>query len=208
MGGMSGSPMFEGGASRFDRHNLRMSKSGLAAMTSGDFAETPPGHRTSRRGGEVIFAIRNVVALLALGACALSRPGLPDVAKREAKHLAGPVERCKELEPSEQSEEWEVRLDVREAEMAGATLRVHFGYAGGCDRHEFRLCYSYEGALQDDTRVRMKLTDWTQDACEGGIETWLAVDLGPLKREYQARSGKTGSLLLDFGRGLAVRYAF
>ena len=73
-------------------------------------------------------------------------------------------------------------LRVSGTEISRDTLLVWAGYGGGCGSHLFRLCY--DAIPSKGPRVRVRLTDWTNNYCEMGMARRFVFDLRPLKQEY------------------------
>ena len=90
------------------------------------------------------------------------------------------------------------------------TLSVAVGYSGGCESHEFVLCWP-EGAFMESAPVQAGLEIWhngNNDTCEMYNMEVLSFDLTPLKESYQAGYGtQDGEITIVIG-GSSVSYLF
>jgi hypothetical protein len=92
-------------------------------------------------------------------------------------------------------------IDVMSARVDGDMLLVQVGHGGGCEQHEYSLCFAE--AWQEEVPVQAQLTvlhDAHGDGCEAFLTTEVSFDLLPIAEEFEARyQHKIGTvrLLLD-----------
>ncbi len=74
------------------------------------------------------------------------------------------------------------------ASIEGDTLSVDVGYGGGCQEHEFVLCWPGGAFVTDGERDAAALEIWhggVRDNCEAYLSETLTFDLVPLKTAWQ-----------------------
>lgn len=85
--------------------------------------------------------------------------------------------------------------------IAGDTLEITVSYSGGCEEHEFQLCW--DGAFMESDPVQARLTlghDAHGDACEAYLTETLIFGLEPLKQAWiDSYGGSTGTIILELG---------
>lgn len=71
-------------------------------------------------------------------------------------------------------------------EMSGDTLRVAVGHGGGCEAHEYVLCWpTQDVSASDPPVVALSLFhDANGDMCEAYLSEVLEFDLSPLRTEH------------------------
>lgn len=86
---------------------------------------------------------------------------------------------------------------IRSAEVEMNKLKLKVDYAGGCEKHEFKL-YGWKGISKSNPpQAEIFLShDANGDACEALIIKDLTFDLTPLKLHYQMNYKQNGPLLL------------
>ncbi len=89
-------------------------------------------------------------------------------------------------------------VSVDAAVVEEDALRLDVGYSGGCEAHDFRLCWDGSFLESNPVQVRLGLShDSHGDACEAYITEPLSFDLGPLRAAWQeAYRQETGTILL------------
>jgi hypothetical protein len=92
-------------------------------------------------------------------------------------------------------------IDVMSARLEGDLLFVQVAHGGGCEQHEYGLCFA--GAWQEEVPVQTTLTvlhDAHGDGCQAFFVSEVSFDLLPIAEEYAARyqdESGTVRLLLD-----------
>ena len=89
---------------------------------------------------------------------------------------------------------------VQALSVDGDTLLVDVIYTGGCEDHQFEICWpGHSFAYTEPPSAILEL--WhggEEDLCDADIMETLSIDLGPLKQVWQDESGQqTGSLLIQ-----------
>lgn len=101
-------------------------------------------------------------------------------------------------------------LSIDGAAVTGDTLSVDVSYGGGCEDHDFSICWP-DQSFMESSPVQVGLEIWHDghdDACDAWISETLTWDLTPLKQSYQAAyGGGSGTMILQVG-GFSVTYAF
>ena len=95
--------------------------------------------------------------------------------------------------------------DLGSAEILGDDLLLTVSYGGGCEAHQFQLCWADTFAESDPVQTGMTLIhDGNGDACEAYATEDLVFDLTPLKdRWMEMYGGNTGTILIGIdGEGL------
>ena len=94
--------------------------------------------------------------------------------------------------------------------ISGDTLQVDVSYSGGCETHDFTLCWPEEIWLESypvQTSLEI-LHDAHGDACEAELDETLELDLLPLQQAYlDAYGGSTGEIEIHL-LGETVNYSF
>lgn len=79
---------------------------------------------------------------------------------------------------------------IESAEIVGDIMQVTVSYSGGCQDHDFFLCYDIFDAASDPPTNNVTLVhDAHDDACEAWITEVVEIDLSPLQTSYQAAFG-------------------
>ncbi len=104
-----------------------------------------------------------------------------------------PIEPC----PADvQSDSITVKVLALEADQ----LKLELGHSGGCERHDYALCY---GEFLESSPVQVPLTlihDSHDDGCEAYLTLEMAFDLSPLATAYQdAYRSRGGVVVTDYG---------
>ncbi len=87
-------------------------------------------------------------------------------------------------------------LVVSAASIDGDTLTADVGYGGGCETHEFALCWPDETFAESEP-VQVWLEIWHNDngdACEAWASESLDFDLTPLADSYRSAYGGGGTI--------------
>jgi hypothetical protein len=92
----------------------------------------------------------------------------------------------------------------------GAELVVEVGYSGGCETHDFELCWP-DGSFLESYPVQVALQIWHDDhddPCDAWLYDELRFDLAPLADAYRDSYGSTtGTITVNLG-GFAVDWTF
>jgi len=93
----------------------------------------------------------------------------------------------------------------------GDTLSVDVSYGGGCEEHEWVLCWP-DQAFLEEVPVQASLEIWhgvdSDTRCDAYLSETLAFDLTPLKEQYQdGYQTETGTISISVG-GESVDYTF
>lgn len=93
--------------------------------------------------------------------------------------------------------------------LSGDVLTVDLGYSGGCEIHDFQLCWDAVFAESDPVQVWLTLVhDANGDACEAYITESRQFDLNPLKQAWQSSYGATsGTIIVHLGTD-TLSYSF
>ena len=96
-----------------------------------------------------------------------------------------------------------------EGRIEGDTLYVSVGYGGGCEEHEFTLCWP-EQSFMESAPVQVGLEVFhnaNNDTCEAYLSETLEFDLVPLREAYEESYGGGGTILVNVG-GESLEYTF
>ncbi len=101
-------------------------------------------------------------------------------------------------------------FDLDAASIAGDTLLVTVSSGGGCEDHDWTLCWP-DGAFAESEPVQARLEilhDDHDDPCDAIISEDLEFDLLPLKAAWIASyAGKSGTIIIKLG-GESLTYSF
>ena len=101
-------------------------------------------------------------------------------------------------------------VDMREVAVVGDVLELFVEYGGGCETHDFSLCYAdgFEGS--DPLFVRARLShDSHSDPCDAIVAELVDVSLEPLRDQFEAEYGPGGgSITIELGAYGPVLYSF
>ena len=100
--------------------------------------------------------------------------------------------------------------EVASASVTGDTLTLTVSYGGGCETHEFALCWP-DGAFMESDPVQVALELWhggPPDACDAWITEDRTFDLTPLKEAWQAAYQQTSGTIVVHVAGQTVDYTF
>lgn len=134
-----------------------------------------------------VFDRRSLVLVFALSACG----GLPETSTV--------LEVCEgELDP----------VDIGQATMMADVLQLEVSYGGGCETHEFRLCWNEKFRESQPVQVALTLQhDANGDTCEAYLHEELEFDLAPLKAAYMSAYGREhGAIQLVVGEGVLYEF--
>ncbi len=92
-------------------------------------------------------------------------------------------------------------VDVLDAQIEGDVVTLSVGHSGGCEKHNYALCYTGEFLESYPVQAPMHLIhDAGGDTCDAYLEQELHFDLTPLKEEYQkAYHTESGIIESPFG---------
>jgi len=86
--------------------------------------------------------------------------------------------------------------------LDGAELVVSVGYSGGCEDHDFVLCWPDQAFMESyPVQVALEVShDAHGDACEAWIREELRFDLSPMSQAYfDSYGSKTGTMSVNVG---------
>lgn len=90
------------------------------------------------------------------------------------------------------------------------TLFVIVGHAGGCEAHDYRICWP-DAAIMESDPVQVDLEVWHDangDSCDAYLTETLAFDLTPLRDAWHDNYGAgPGTITIHLG-GETVDYTF
>ena len=89
------------------------------------------------------------------------------------------------------------------------TLEIDVGYSGGCETHEWTLCWDGQFMESDPVQVDLDLRhEANDDMCEAGIQETLSFDLQELRDDYEAGYQTDGGTIIMglTGHGESVTY--
>jgi hypothetical protein len=91
-------------------------------------------------------------------------------------------------------------LRITSLEAAGDSLFVEVAHGGGCEDHEYGLCY--EDAWADSLPVQVSLRvlhDANDDGCDAGLQAELTFDLSALREAYaESYQSDSGAIQMNF----------
>jgi hypothetical protein len=100
--------------------------------------------------------------------------------------------------------------DVSALSVSGDTLSVEVGYGGGCEDHQFTVCWP-DQVFAESEPVQASLALWHEangDSCEAYLTEVLDFDLTPMKEAWIAGyGGSTGTMILNL-EGQSASYSF
>ncbi len=102
-------------------------------------------------------------------------------------------------------------VDITSGVINGDTLTLSVAYGGGCEEHDFGLCWDSLFLESEPVQVNLALAhDGMGDACEAYIMEDLVLDLTPLKQAYQdAYQTDTGTITIHVdGLDGPITYSF
>lgn len=90
-------------------------------------------------------------------------------------------------------------VDIMSAAIKGDLLFLDIGYSGGCQTHDFGLCWDGAFAESDPVQASLVLAhDGHGDACEAYITEQKQLMLAPLKKAWQdAYQQQSGTIILN-----------
>ena len=99
--------------------------------------------------------------------------------------------------------------ELGEPTVSGDTLSIDASYGGGCEAHEFQVCWDQSFMESEPVQVRLEVWhDANGDSCEAYLSETLLFDLAPLKQAWQdAYQQESGTITILTGSG-SVDYSF
>lgn len=90
-------------------------------------------------------------------------------------------------------------LRVTSVEVAGDSLFVQVAHGGGCENHQYGLCYEDAWAESYPVQVSLRvLHDANDDNCDAGLEADLSFDLTRLRQAYaESYQSDSGAIRLN-----------
>lgn len=101
-------------------------------------------------------------------------------------------------------------FEVAAATVAGDTLTVSVSYGGGCEAHDFALCWP-DGTFMESAPVQVDLDLWHDghdDPCDAYLSEDRALDLTPLKLAWQVAYHATSGTIVIHVNDQTVSYSF
>lgn len=100
--------------------------------------------------------------------------------------------------------------DVYAASILADELTVMVATGGGCETHEWVLCWP-DGAFAESDPVQAQLEIWHDahdDSCDGWLTADVVFDLTPLRQAWtEAYGGGTGTIIVNVG-GESLTWSF
>ena len=99
-------------------------------------------------------------------------------------------------------------LEITALSITADTLTISIGYSGGCEDHEFELCWS--GSLMETAPVSATIEvghNANTDVCEAYLFENLVYDIGNLREAYNQMYGQSGEISLKVGNQ-SITYVF
>jgi len=100
-------------------------------------------------------------------------------------------------------------FDLDTVTIEGDSLKMHVWYGGGCQVHDFNLCWN--GIFTESVVVQATLQlihDSNQDMCEALISAPITFDLTPLKTAWQKKYQEIfGTIQIKFSNKI-LSYSF
>jgi hypothetical protein len=96
------------------------------------------------------------------------------------------------------------------ASIDGDTLHVSVAYGGGCEAHEWSLCWPDQSFMESDP-VQVGLEIWhggPDDMCDAYLSEELEFDLAPLKQAWKDSYGDGPGIILIGVAGESLEYSF
>lgn len=99
--------------------------------------------------------------------------------------------------------------DLANAAISGDTLTIEASYSGGCELHDFAVCWDQSFAESAPVQVWLEIWhDANGDACEAYETQTLSFDLTPLKEAYQSGyQTNSGEITIHIGSD-SLSYSF
>ena len=99
--------------------------------------------------------------------------------------------------------------ELGEAAISGDTLTIGASYGGGCEAHDFQVCWDQSFMESEPVQVRLEVWhDANGDSCEAYLSETLQFDLAPLKQAWQdAYQQESGTITILTGSG-SLDYTF
>lgn len=96
------------------------------------------------------------------------------------------------------------------ASIDGDTLFVTVGYGGGCETHEWSLCWPDQSFMESEpVQVSLEIFHGgPADMCEAYLTEELEFDLGPLKQAWKDSYGDGPGVILVGVAGESLEYSF
>ena len=104
---------------------------------------------------------------------------------------------------------------VQSARVEDDLLALRVAYSGGCEPHDFFVCWR-DGSFLETDPVQARLAvfhDAHGDQCEAYLTEERYIDLALLRQAYQSGYGQSGTIVIDIAAGLdsaehSVEYTF
>ena len=99
--------------------------------------------------------------------------------------------------------------DLAEAALSLDTLTLVASYSGGCEAHEFQICWDQDFAESAPVQIWLEVWhDANGDACEAIDTQTLSFDLTPLKQAWQDAYQQSSGEITVHTDGGTVAYTF
>lgn len=101
-------------------------------------------------------------------------------------------------------------LSLNSAAVEADTLSVELSYAGGCEPHEFTLCWPDQAFMESEpVQAQLEvLHSGPFDMCEALITETVDFDLAPLRTAWEEAYGAGEGTILLHIEGLDATYSF
>jgi hypothetical protein len=99
--------------------------------------------------------------------------------------------------------------DLANAAITGDTLTIEASYGGGCETHEFQICWDQLFLESEPVQVGLEVWhDANGDSCEAYLSETLSFDLAPLKQAWQDGYQQESGTITIHTDGGSVAYTF
>ena len=99
--------------------------------------------------------------------------------------------------------------ELASAAISGDTLTIDASYGGGCEAHDFQICWDQSFAESEPVQVWLEVWhDAHGDGCEAYLSETLSFDLSPLKRAWQDGYQQASGTITVHTDGGTVAYTF
>ena len=99
--------------------------------------------------------------------------------------------------------------ELANATVSGDTLTIDASYSGGCETHEFQICWDQLFLESEPVQVHLGVWhDGNGDSCEAYPTETLSFDLTPLKQAWQDGYQQESGTITVHTDGGSVTYTF
>lgn len=99
---------------------------------------------------------------------------------------------------------------IEDARIEDQTLLLDVAYGGGCEAHEFVLCWPDQSFMESEpVQVQLELYhDANGDSCEAWLSETLELDLAPLAQAWRDSYGGEGGQMTVHVDGFSLDFVF